>query len=177
MWFSTYGVWSCYKNLSMLALAGARGTYDGNQIWASSWGEPPSGLPKLGDFITKGFLKVFLPKGFLALFGGHKDFWQSICHETTNLVKGFSGVFRRFSCPFYQKSFWKGQENLWARKPLKNSWKTIDQICGFMTYGLSGVFLPPKKGKKTCDQKGQENLCQKFSCPFFQKLQKRARKP
>ena len=27
-----------------------------------------------GDFITKGFLKVFLPKGFLALFGGHKDF-------------------------------------------------------------------------------------------------------
>ena len=26
-----------------------------------------------GGFITKGFSKVFLPKGFLALFGGQKD--------------------------------------------------------------------------------------------------------
>ena len=25
-----------------------------------------------------------------------------------------------------------------------------------MTYGMSGVFLPTKKGKKACDLKGQE---------------------
>ena len=38
---------------------------------------------------------------------------------------------------------------------MENPWKTFDQICGFMTYGLSEVFMPPKKGKKTF---GQENL-------------------
>ena len=46
----------------------------------------------------------FFVAGFLALFWGHRDSWQSICHETQILSRVFQEIFKgflaqRFSCP------------------------------------------------------------------------------
>ena len=128
-----------------------------------------------GDFITKGFEKVFLPKGFLALFGAHKDFWQSICHETTNLVKGFSGVFHRFSCPFYLKSFEKdkktfGHENLW-KTPEKPLTKFV--VSWHMDYQES---FCPQKWQENLRSKGTRKPLPKVFLPFFPKASKKGKK-
>ena len=92
--------------------------------------------------------------------------------------RGFPQVF----LPFLSKKFWKGQENFWAWKPLKNSWKTIDQICGFMTYGLSGVFLPPKMARKPAIKRDKKTFAKSFLALFSKSFKKgqenlRARKP
>ena len=99
---------------------------------------------KFGQWFFRSFSKVFLPKGFFVLFKnffeqkGKKTCGKPLKNLWPNLWFHDIWIVRSLYAPQ------KGQENLWARKPLKNLWwwNHPNSACNFVLTSIVSVKQP-----------------------------------